>query len=99
VDERVRYLISIGTPVDKYDFTFMENCRKPILFVHGDRDEFGQVEHLRALVSRLPDEANARLEIIHDADHFFEGRLDELKRAITQWEEEVRRKRIDSSVH
>lgn len=85
VDGRVRDLISIGTPVDKYDFAFLENCRKPILFVHGDRDGFGKVETLRALVSRLPAEAHAQLVIIHNADHFFEGRLDELKRAITDW--------------
>src|SRR5438876_3231595 len=43
-DERVLRLISIGTPVDKYDFSFLEECRKPILFVQGDRDEFGRVE-------------------------------------------------------
>jgi alpha/beta superfamily hydrolase len=53
--------------------------------VHGDRDEFGQVDHLRSLVQRLPSEAGARLEIIAGADHFFEGRLDEMKRVITEW--------------
>jgi uncharacterized protein len=84
-DPRVLNLISIGTPVDKYDFAFLETARKPILFVHGDRDEFGQAEHLRAVVSRLPREADARLEIISNADHFFEGRLDEMKRVITEW--------------
>jgi alpha/beta superfamily hydrolase len=89
-DARVSNLISIGTPVEKYDFAFLEACRKPILFVHGDRDEFGQVLHLRALVSRLPAEADARLEIISNADHFFEGRLDELKRVITEWTKEHR---------
>lgn len=82
---RVGNLISIGTPVDKYDFAFLETCRKPILFVHGERDEFGQVDHLRSLVARLPREAHARLEIISNADHFFEGRLDEMKRVITEW--------------
>src|SRR6476620_4053036 len=40
-DDRVARLISIGTPVDKYgDYDFLESLRKPILFVHGDRDEF-----------------------------------------------------------
>src|ERR1700694_1327570 len=53
-DERVSRLISIGTPVDKYDFSFLERCRKPILFVQGDRDEFGRVEPLRELVAKLP---------------------------------------------
>jgi uncharacterized protein len=84
-DERVRNLISLGTPVDKYDFSFLEDCRKPILFVHGDRDEYGQLEHVQSLVSRLPAEAEAKLVIVRNADHFFEGRLDELKRAITAW--------------
>lgn len=84
-DARVRRLISIGTPVDKYDFSFLEGCRKPILFVHGDRDEFGSTETLRALVRQLPTEAHARLEIIANAGHFFEGRLDELKRVITEF--------------
>jgi uncharacterized protein len=87
-DPRVLRLISIGTPVDKYDFAFLEQVRKPILFVHGDRDEFGGAEHLRALVSRLPPEAHARLEVIGNADHFFEGRLDEMKRVITEWMKE-----------
>jgi alpha/beta superfamily hydrolase len=84
-DARVRSLVSIGTPVDKYDFSFMADCRKPVLFVHGERDEFGSTESLRALVARLPAEARARLEIIEHADHFFAGHLDALKRVITEW--------------
>src|SRR2546421_12347072 len=46
-DERVVRLISIGTPVDKYDFGFLEQCNRPILFVHGEQDEYGRVERLR----------------------------------------------------
>ena len=84
-DSRVRDLISIGTPVDKYDFSFLKSCRKPILFVHGERDEFGSADKLRSLVDSLPVEAHARLEIIEGADHFFEGRLDEMKRVISTW--------------
>jgi len=84
-DERIVNLISIGTPVDKYDFTFLKSCRKPILFVHGDRDEFGRVDKLLALVDSIPTEANPRVKIIENADHFFEGHLDEMKRAITEW--------------
>ena len=84
-DARVRDLISIGTPVDKYDFSFLKSCRKPILFVHGDRDEFGAADKVQALAASLPAEAQARVRIISDADHFFEGHLDEMKRAITEW--------------
>jgi uncharacterized protein len=87
-DARVRNLISIGTPVEKYDFSFLKSCRKPILFVHGDRDEFGAADKVRALADSLPAEAHASVRIIENADHFFEGRLDELKRAITEWVEQ-----------
>jgi alpha/beta superfamily hydrolase len=82
-DDRVRRLISLGTPVDKYDFSFLTDCRKPILFVQGDRDEFGRVEQLRELVAQIP--GPAELKVIQGAGHFFDDQLDELKRAITEW--------------
>jgi alpha/beta superfamily hydrolase len=85
-DERVRNLISIGTPLNKYDFAFLTGCRKPILFVHGEEDEFGDVERLQALVDEIS-QHNAKVEsrVIKGAGHFFEGHLDELKQAITDW--------------
>jgi alpha/beta superfamily hydrolase len=85
-DERVRNLISIGTPVDKYDFGFLESCRKPLLLVHGDRDEFGSLPRLRNLIARIQEHNPAvELHVIKDSGHFFEGHLDELKSAITDW--------------
>ena len=87
-DERVRNLISIGTPVDKYDFTFLQECRKPMLFVHGEHDEYGQVAHLQALIERLHANTMAHLVIIKGADHFFNDHLDEMKRSITEWMKE-----------
>jgi len=87
-EERVRNLISIGTPVDKYDFGFLADCRKPILFVHGDADEFGEVSRLLALVSQIKEyNSSVDVKVIKGADHFFEGHLDELKQAITGWVE------------
>jgi alpha/beta superfamily hydrolase len=86
LDDRVRNLISIGTPVNKYDFSFLAACPKPILFVHGDRDEFGNVSRLQDLVDQIKQHnANVELHLIRDSGHFFEGHLDELKQAITDW--------------
>jgi len=84
-DERVTRMIAIGAPVDKYDFSFLEECRKPILFVHGDRDEFGEVRKLSELVSRLAKNAPTELRIVKGAGHFFDDQLNELKAAITDW--------------
>lgn len=82
-DDRVTRLVSIGTPVDKYDFEFLTACRKPILFVHGEHDEFGNVDHLRELIARI--EAPKELAVIKSAGHFFDDQLDELKRVIREW--------------
>jgi alpha/beta superfamily hydrolase len=85
-DDRVQQLISIGTPVDKYDFGFLESCNKPLLLVHGDRDEFGGVPRLQKLVSAIKGHnPSFEVHIIKGADHFFEGQLDELKQVITDW--------------
>lgn len=84
--DRVRFLISIGTPVDKYDFAFLEACSKPILLVHGDDDEFGSVGRLQDLVNKIKERnPKAELHLIKGSGHFFEGHLDELKQAITDW--------------
>lgn len=84
-DERVGRLISIGTPVDKYDFGFLERCHKPILFVHGEHDEYGDVNRLRELVGRMSSHAPADLRVIKGAGHFFDNQLDELKSVIAEW--------------
>ncbi len=90
-DERVGFLIGVGTPVSiperEYDFSFVEECRKPLLLVHGERDEFGTVADLRALAARVPPEARAEIKIIPGAGHFFDQQLEELTRAVREWAE------------
>ena len=85
-DQRVVNLISIGTPVGKYDFSFLETNRKPTLFVHGDQDEFGSLPELLDLVNKIKEHnESVTLRVIKDCGHFFEEHLDELKQAITDW--------------
>jgi alpha/beta superfamily hydrolase len=72
--------------LDKYDFGFLESCSKPLLFVHGDQDEFGSVLRLQELVSAIKrHNASVELHIVKGASHFFAGHLDELKQVITDW--------------
>ncbi len=82
-DDRIERLISIGTPVDKYDFSFLKENRKPILFVHGDRDEFGSVPDLQGLFERL--ECEKELIVFENCGHFFDNHLNELKSAVRDW--------------
>lgn len=84
-DPIVVNLISIGTPVNKYDFSFLRSCRKPILFVHGEHDEFGDAKEVERLAQELAQSTKVELKIIPGAEHFFADHLDELKQAITSW--------------
>ncbi len=84
-DDRVKRLISIGTPIDKYDYSFIERIRKPLLMVHGENDEFGNITELRRLVNQWQQSVPLKLVVIPGADHFFQNQLDQLKKAITEW--------------
>jgi alpha/beta superfamily hydrolase len=85
-DTRVVRLISIGTPVDKYDdYNFLTEVRKPILFIHGDHDEFGSIENLRRLFNEVARNTDAELVVISDSGHFFDEHLNEIRDAIRDW--------------
>jgi uncharacterized protein len=92
-DARVSALIGVGTPVAPvaagaeaprvYTFDFLRDCTKPKLFVSGGRDQFGPRAGLEALIASVPEPK--KLVMIDGADHFFEGRLHELREAIAAW--------------
>jgi alpha/beta superfamily hydrolase len=87
-DPRVEAIIALGTPVSpiddrSYDYEFLKACTKPKLFVSGSRDQFASKARLEALVAQLPEPK--KLVIIEAADHFFEGRLREMREAVEGW--------------
>jgi len=82
-DARVSELIGIGIPVNGSDFSFLADCPKPKLFVHGSNDNFGARKKVEETVAGLTGEN--RLVVVEEADHFFVGHLDEFNSAIATW--------------
>jgi uncharacterized protein len=86
-DERVKGLVSLGTPVAAegriYSYKFLQNCAKPKLFVSGTQDPFGPKDELERIVQFAAEPK--RLVWIEGADHYFEGKLPQMKSAIEQW--------------
>src|SRR5579864_8194963 len=87
-DPRVAGLIALGTPVAPldgraHDLSFLQSCTRPKLFLSGARDEFGPRAELEKLVASVPEPR--KLVLIEGADHFFDGRLREMKEAIEKW--------------
>jgi alpha/beta superfamily hydrolase len=95
-DDRVSALIALGLPAVRvenrkddriYDFEFLRDCTKPKLFVSGSRDQFAPPGKLEALVNTFADPK--KLVRIEAGDHFFEGRLKEMRLAIEEWTRET----------
>lgn len=92
-DVRVKALIGVGVPAipvaaaaeepRTYAFEFLRDCGKPKLFVSGARDQFAPRAKLEALVASAAEPK--KLVVIDGADHFFEGRLHELRESIETW--------------
>ncbi len=103
-DARVKALIGVGVPAVPvaadaeaprvYAFDFLRDCAKPKLFVSGARDQFGPRAKLEALVASVPEPK--KLVLIEGGDHFFEGRLRELRETIEGWVKEAVRHELSA---
>jgi hypothetical protein len=82
-DDRVSHLVGIGTPTDRFPFYLLADVPKPKLFLQGDTDEHGPLPELEAGLAHVAKPWT--LVVIAGADHFFEGRLPEMQRAIVDF--------------
>lgn len=82
-DDRVDALVGLGLPVDmdeRYDFGFLAETDKPVLVVQAENDELGPAERVEAVLAPLG--SHITVVRIAGTDHYFEGRLDELREAV-----------------
>ena len=83
-DDRPRALVAMGFPMAQVESrSFLNEIQMPRLFVQGEHDQFGSGAEIEAMASALPPPAD--VVVIDDADHFFDGRLDELGAAVGEW--------------
>jgi uncharacterized protein len=92
-DDHVRALIGLGLPAvsipsasgeaRSYNFEFLRTNTKPKLFISGARDQFAPPGTLEALVNTF---AEPKILVrIEAGDHFFEGRLREMRETMEAW--------------
>jgi alpha/beta superfamily hydrolase len=86
-DPRVQGLIALGLPVSaegrSYTYKYLPQCTQPKLFISGDKDQYGPVAEVEAIVAKAPEPK--RLVWIAGGDHFFLGKLDLVQAAIIDW--------------
>lgn len=79
-DERVRALIGIAPPVDRYDFGAVIASTTPKFFVHGEEDELIPIKKVREFYARCAEPKE--LVVIDRANHLFEGQASEIGDAL-----------------
>jgi pimeloyl-ACP methyl ester carboxylesterase len=75
-----------GTKLSRRPFRYIRAIRKPSLYIYGDQDQycFDDVPRcVSILAQRLSD--RAEIVVLHDADHGFSGREEELGALIANW--------------
>jgi alpha/beta superfamily hydrolase len=79
-DPRVRLLLGIGVPVDRYDFATLKQSDKPKFIIHGEEDELISIKNVRRFYSELNEPKE--LVVIEGADHLFDGKTAEVGDAV-----------------
>jgi uncharacterized protein len=82
-DTRVVGLLGLGLPIERYgryDYGFLADAGKPVLVVQGENDEFGSGRAVAELLAPLG--PHITLVRVPGSDHYFSGRLDELREAV-----------------
>ncbi len=84
---QVEALISLGTPINadgrEYTYEALQESKKPKLLLSGGSDEFATPDQLERVFASAA--GPKRLVVIPEADHFFAGRLDQMRAALSDW--------------
>jgi len=75
-------IIMISPPVTFLDFSFLSFNPKIEVVVTGGKDDIAAVNKIRSLIHTW--NPGAHFEVIEGADHFYSGRIDALKSALSR---------------
>jgi alpha/beta superfamily hydrolase len=82
----VKGIVALGVPMQalgrNYAYRFLPGCPQPKLFISGTQDEFATVPDVEELTAST---THAKLIWVAEADHFFAGKLDQVRDGIQVW--------------
>jgi alpha/beta superfamily hydrolase len=83
----VEGFISIAAPANLYDFSFLAPCPSSGLFVHGDKDSVVPGAAVGTLVEKLKTQKGIVIDqqIVKGANHFFDGKTEELIELVDEY--------------
>lgn len=87
IDDRVHAMIGLGVPARMFEGDYLKDCHKPKLFIHGTLDELAPYDLAARWFEHIP--APKSMIAVEGADHFFQGRLDEVQAIITAFVQNI----------
>ena len=79
-DDRVRLLLGIALPVNRYDYSAVRTSPKPKFLIQAERDEICPLKRAYEFYAQLSEPKE--LVVIDGADHLFDGKVPEVADAI-----------------
>jgi hypothetical protein len=79
--------VCVAPPANLYDFSFLAPCPSSGLMINGDRDRVVPSASIGELAGKLKTQRGIKIEheIVPGANHFFEGKMDELVAAVGRY--------------
>ncbi len=93
----VKEFVAISPPANSYDFSFFSPCPTNGLVVQGTADTVVSNDSVSKLVDQMSAQQNIDIQynVIEFADHFFNGKLDEVENIIDEY---IKMRSIESNM-
>jgi uncharacterized protein len=82
-DDRAQAMIGLGVPARWFGENTLQECHKPKLIVHGTEDDTAPYDQAVKWFEQVP--APKSMVAIEGADHFFQGRLEEVQAIVSRF--------------
>lgn len=91
IAREVQGLVTVAPAIRRVSVEPLRLPRRPWLIVQGDSDELVDAADIQRWAEALP--APPELVLLHGVEHFFHGRLNELRDVVVDW---LRRKEVEA---
>jgi uncharacterized protein len=88
--------VAVAPPANMFDFGFLAPCPSSGLILQGDQDQIVPLDSMQKLVTKLKHQRDIAIDyrIVKGADHFFQGRLEELGQIVEDYVAHAKPKRM-----
>lgn len=82
----VKGFVMVSPPANSYDFSFLSPCPVSGCIIQGSNDNVVPEPHVSKLVEQISNQSNIKVSYnVVKADHFFNGKLDELEGIVDRY--------------